>query len=119
MSSSERLKKYWEEVRAGKRAAPQKQPRKPRQHVFRKRVRCDSSWARNNEVVLTLLPHGELAFKVSHQRMIYKVGLPEVLRVAVLLTIKKVNARVKELKKGGYTLGKARKKAQNEIAAEA
>ena len=78
-------------------------------------ARCNSSWARHGQIVLIVYPHGELGFREPRRRAEYRISLPEAYRQAVILTTNKINARVKELRKQGMTLGKARRQAGKEL----
>lgn len=78
-------------------------------------MRCSSIWIRAGEVVLTIYPHGEIGFREPHKRAEYKLGLPDAFRVAVTITINKMTARVRELRKEGYGLADARRKARKEL----
>jgi hypothetical protein len=82
---------------------------------LRRKVRCNSSWLKGSEVVLIIYPHGELGFREPRRRAEYRLSLNEAFRQAVLITTNKINARVKELRKQGQMLGKARKQARKEL----
>lgn len=111
MSKSENLKRFWQEVREGKRPKPERNPNAP----IKRTLRCNSNWARTGEIVLIIYSHGELGFREPRHRAEYKLGLPEAYRQAVLITTQKLTVRVKQLRKEGYGLGEARRKARREI----
>jgi len=110
MTQSERTKQYWAEVRAGLRPKPERKPNGP----VKRKLRCQSHWAKSGEVILTVYPHGELGFREPHRRAEYRLGLPEAFRQAVLITTAKIAARVKELRKQGHGRG-ATSRARKEI----
>jgi hypothetical protein len=109
VSRQEALKEYWRKVRAGEITPPK------RNQKLTRKVRCDSTWAKGGEIILTVYPHGELGFRQLRCRAEYKLGLPEALRQAVILSINKLNARVKELKKNGASPASARRTARKEL----
>lgn len=110
MSRSERLKAFWQEVREGKRPKPQRGS-----GPLKRLLRCDSTWARTGKIVLIIYPHGELGFKEPRRRAEYKISLAEAFRQAVVITTLKIGNRVKALRKEGYGLGEARRKARREL----
>lgn len=109
MNKSERMKAFWQEVREGKRPAPER-GRGP----LRRKVRCASSWCRGGEIILTVYPHGELGFREPRRRAEYKLSLTEAFRQAVLITTGKIAQRVKVLRKEGHGLASARRMARKE-----
>lgn len=111
MSKAERLKAYWADVHAGRRPAPQRNP----DGTTRRKVRCVSNWARSGELIVTIYPHGELGFREPKHRDEYRLSMTEAFRQAVILTTLRIGNRVKQLKKEGMTLGKARRQARREI----
>src|SRR5437660_6897377 len=96
MNRSERMKLFWQQVRAGERQPPR---RGERSQVLRRKVRCNHNWLRQSEVVLTIYPHGELGFREPGRRAEYRLGLPEAFRQAVINTTNRISAKVKELRK--------------------
>ena len=80
---------------------------------IRRIVECESSWLKNNEVVLIVYPDGYLGFREPRRRAEFKLSLKEAYRQAVLITTAKINARVKELRKQGVRRG-ALKQARRE-----
>jgi len=111
MIASERLKVFWQEVRDGKRPKPERDPNAPTEKL----LRCNSSWARDGQIILIIYPHGELGFREPRRRAEYKIGLPEAYRQAVLITTGKINMRVRDLRKHGMRLSEARRKARKEL----
>lgn len=80
----------------------------------RRKMHCVHNWLKNNEVILTIYPHGELGFREPRRRAEYRVSLAEAFRQAVVITTNRISLRTKELRKQGMTLGKARKQARKE-----
>lgn len=111
MSRSERLKAFWQEVRDGKRPAPKRDPNAPVKRMMRFR----STWTKSDKIILTIYPHGELGFREPHRRVEYRLGLHEAYRQAVYMTLQKIGDRVKQLRKEGYGLAEARRKARKEV----
>lgn len=110
MNRSERMKAYWQEVREGKRQPPQRG-----HNPLRRKVRCASHWLKGGEVILTIYPHGELGFREPRHRAEYRLSLTEAFRQAVVITTQKITTRVKALRKEGYGLVEARRKAGREL----
>lgn len=111
MDRSERLKKYWEEVRAGERPAPKRTANGP----LKRKVRCNHHWLKGSEIIVTVYPHGELGFREPKRRAEYKISIADAFRSAVVLTTNKIASRVKALRKEGYGLAKARRMAAKEV----
>jgi len=111
VNKSERMKLYWLEVRLGERPKPK---RKESSGVVRRKVRCNSSWVRRSEIIVTVYPHGELGFREPGKRSEFKLGMAEAYRMAVTITTNKINARVRELKKL-HGLAQARRMARKEV----
>jgi len=111
MNRSDRLKKYWEEVRAGKRPAPQRNSNGP----LKRKIRCNHHWLKGTEVIVTLYPHGELGFREPKRRAEYKLPIADAFRSAVVVTTNRIASRVKTLRKEGYGLGQARRMAAREV----
>ena len=105
------MKAFWQEVKEGKREAPRRKGNGP----LKRKVLCPSSWCRRGEVVLIIYPHGEIGFKEPRKRAEYRITTTEAFRQAVLITTNRINVRVKALRKEGYGLGDARRKARKEI----
>lgn len=80
----------------------------------RRKVRVVSNWIKTDKVVVTIYPHGELGLRELGRRTEYKVGLSTVWHQAVCLTMNRITARVKELKKV-MPLAQARKQARKEL----
>jgi len=109
MRRQEAVKEYWRKVRAGEIEPPK------RTGKITRKMRCNSSWAKNGEIILIVYPHGELGFRQLRCRAEYKLGLAEALRQAVVLSVNRLNARVRELKKNGASLSAARRTARKEL----
>ena len=105
------LKRYWADVKAGRRPAPQ---RSRRDGITRRRVRCESSLVRGRELVLAVYPHGELGLREPGRRVEYRIGLADVWRYAAELTVLRFGRRVKELK-NTMPLAQARRQARREL----
>lgn len=82
-----------------------------------RKAKIDSNWVRvkSKDVVVTLDPRGFLGFRELGRRAEYKLSLVEAFRQAVVITNLKMGSRVKELRKHGVPLGKARRMARNEM----
>lgn len=81
----------------------------------KRKVRCESSWTRGNDVIITIYPHGEIGFRLPRKRAEYKLSTATAYETAVKITTNKLTARIKSLRKDGYSLPEARRKAQKEL----
>lgn len=108
---SERLKRYWQQVRSGERQPPKRDPNAPK--TFR--VRCNSHQVRGRELLLTVYLHGEIGLREVRRRGEYKLSLAECFRMAINIAVNKQVARVKVLRKEGLTLAQARRQARKEV----
>lgn len=80
----------------------------------RRKVRVNSNWIRKGKLAVTLYPHGELGLRELGRRTEFKIGLNTVWHQAVVLTMNRITARVKKLKKT-MPMAQARKQARKEI----